>query len=156
MSAIISFLGGAAFRMIWGQFADVWTKWQDHKHEQAMLALQAELDDKRHARDCERIRLQAELGVKEVMVQADADIARIEANAFLLSSSRATEKTGIWLVDLWNGSIRPAAASIALYLWVVALNTAGWVMTDWDRQLVGVVIGFYFASRVLTRDQRTS
>jgi hypothetical protein len=156
MSAILSFLGGAAFRMIWGQLADVWTKWQDHAHEQAMLKLQGELDDKRHARDCDRIRLQSELGVKEVMVQADADIARIEANAFLQATSRATEKTGIWLVDLWNGVIRPAAASLALYLWVVALNTRGWTMTDWDRELVGVIIGFYFATRVMNRDKRAN
>jgi len=154
MSAIISFLGGAAFRMVWGQLAAMWTKAQDHKHEQAMLTLQAELDDKRHARDCERIRLQAELGVKEVMVQADADIARIDANAFLQATSRATEKTGILLVDLWNGVIRPAAASLALYLWVCALNSQGWKMSDWDRELVGVIIGFYFATRVINRDKR--
>lgn len=154
MSAILSFLGGAAFRMIWGQLASIWTKAQDHKHELAMLQIQAELDDKRHARDCERLRLQAELGVKEVMVQADADMARIEASAWMQAASRATDRTGVFLVDLWNGTIRPAAASIALYLWVVALNTQGWKMSDWDRELVGVIIGFYFASRVLSRDRR--
>lgn len=140
--------------MIWGQLASIWTKAQDHKHELAMLQLQADLDDKRHARDCERLRLQAELGVKEVMVQADADLARIEANAWMQAATRATERTGVFLVDLWNGVIRPAAASIALYLWVVALNTQGWKMGDWDRELVGVIIGFYFASRVLSRDRR--
>ncbi len=154
MSAILSFLGGAAFRMIWGQLASIWTKAQDHKHELAMLQLEAELDDKRHARDCERLRLQSELGVKEVVVQADADIARIEASAFMQAASRATERTGIYIADLWNGIIRPAAASIALYLWVVALNAQGWKMGDWDRELVGVIIGFYFASRVLSRDRR--
>lgn len=154
MSAILSFLGGAAFRMIWGQLASIWTKAQDHKHELAMLQLQAELDDKRHARDCERLRLQSELGVKEVVVQADADLARIEASAWMQAATRATERTGVFLVDLWNGVIRPAAASIALYLWVVALNTQGWKMSDWDRELVGVIIGFYFASRVLCRDRR--
>lgn len=154
MSAILSFLGGAAFRMIWGQLASIWTKAQDHKHELAMLQIQADLDDKRHARDCERLRLQAELGVKEVMVQADADMARIEASAWMQAASRATDRTGVFLVDLWNGTIRPAAASIALYLWVVALNTQGWKMSDWDRELVGVIIGFYFASRVLSRDRR--
>ncbi len=154
MSAILSFLGGAAFRMIWGQLASMWGKRQDHKHELEMLRLQAELDDKRHARDCERLRLQSELGVKEVVVQADADIARIEASAFMQAASRATERTGIFLVDLWNGSIRPASASIALFLWVVALNAQGWKMGDWDRELVGVIIGFYFASRVLSRDRR--
>lgn len=154
MSAILSFLGGAAFRMIWGQLASIWTKAQDHKHELAMLQLQADLDDKRHARDCERLRLQAELGVKEVMVQADADMARIEASAWMQAATRATERTGVFLVDLWNGVIRPAAASIALYLWVFALNVQGWKMSDWDRELVGVIIGFYFASRVLSRDRR--
>lgn len=154
MSAIISFLGGAAFRMIWGQLASMWSKRQDHKHELEMLRLQADLDDKRHARDCERLRLQSELGVKEVVVQTDSDIARIEASAFMQASTRVTERTGIYIADLWNSVIRPAAASISLYLWVVALNAQGWKMTEWDRELVGVIIGFYFASRVLSRDRR--
>lgn len=154
MSAIFSFLGGAAFRMIWGQLASMWSKRQDHKHELEMLRLQADLDDKRHARDCERLRLQSELGVKEVVVQTDSDIARIEASAFMQASTRATERTGIYFADLWNSVIRPAAASISLYLWVVALNAQGWKMTEWDRELVGVIIGFYFASRVLSRDRR--
>ena len=57
MSAIISFLGGAAFRMIWGQVSAWLNKRQDHKHELEMLRLQADLDDKRHTRDCERLRL---------------------------------------------------------------------------------------------------
>lgn len=156
MSAILSFLGGAAFRMIWGQVATLLSKRQDHRHEIEALRLQAELDDKRHSRDCERLRLQSELGVKEVMVQADADISRMEAGGFMQAASRVTEKSGIFLVDLWNGLIRPGAASIALGLWVVALNAQGWQMGDWDRELVGVIIGFYFASRVIRRDRQIS
>ena len=29
-------------------------------------------------------------------------------------------------------------------------------MTEWDRELVGVIIGFYFATRVMNRDKRAA
>lgn len=147
--ALFSFLGGSVFRMIWGEVASFIQKKQDHEHELAMSKLQAELEDKRHERDMARIQLQSDLNVKEVQVMGDVAIAKTDADAFVAAIKAASTPTGVKWVDGWNGSIRPAAATIALSLWVLALASAGFITNDWDRELVGVILGFYFADRSL-------
>lgn len=149
MSAIISFLGGSAFRLIWGQISEFLTERQNHKHEVERMKLQEQLDASQHARNLESIRLQADLGVREIRVKAEADTSRIETEGWAAAVASAHKPSGIYLVDLWNGIIRPLAASIAIFLWVFALNEAGWKMSDWDKELVGVILGFYFATRVM-------
>lgn len=149
MSAILSFLGGSAFRLIWGQISEYLTERQNHKHEIERMRLQGELDAAQHERNQAAIKLQAELGVQTIRVQGEADTSRLEAEGWAAAVATATKPSGIWLVDLWNGIIRPLAASIAIYLWVLALNAQGFKMTDWDRELVGVILGFYFATRII-------
>jgi hypothetical protein len=149
MSAILSFLGGSAFRLIWAQISDYFTERQNHKHELERMKAQGELEAAQHARNLESIRVQAELGVQTIRVQGEADTSRLEMEGWAQAVATATKPSGIWLVDLWNGIIRPLAASIAIYLWVAALNAQGFKMTEWDRELVGVILGFYFATRVL-------
>lgn len=150
-SALFSFLGGSIFRMIWGEVSTWMTARQDHSFEIERMRLQGDLEAAQHARNLESIRVQAELGVKTIQVQAEADVGRLEAEGFFGAVKDAMQPTGIYLVDLWNGIIRPLAASIALLLWVFALNTQGWKMTEWDMELVGVVLGFFFASRELMK-----
>lgn len=148
-SALFSFLGGSVFRMIWGEVANFVQKKQDHAHELEMQRLQADLEAGRHARDMERIKLQSDLNVKEVTVMGDLAIQKVEADAFVEAIKASAVPTGVRWVDAWNGSIRPAAATIALCLWVLALGRAGFITGDWDRELVGVILGFYFADRSL-------
>lgn len=147
--ALFSFLGGSVFRMIWGEVASFLQKKQDHAHEQQMARLQSELEGQRHERDMARIRLQSDLNVKEVQVMGDVAIQAKEADAFVEAIKAAATPTGVRWVDAWNGSIRPAAATIALCLWVLALANAGFITAEWDRELVGVILGFYFADRAL-------
>jgi len=147
--ALFSFLGGSVFRMVWGEIASFVQKKQDHQHEQEMVRLQAALDDSRHKREMERLRLQSDLDVKEIQVAGDIQINAKETDAFIEAIKASAVPTGVKWVDAWNGSIRPAAASIALMLWVLALANAGFSIGDWDRELVGVVLGFYFADRSL-------
>lgn len=149
LSALFSFLGGSVFRMIWGEVASFIQKKQDHQHELEMSRLQADLEDKRHQRDMDRIKLQSDLNVKEVQVMGDVAIQKTEAEAFVAAIKAAAIPTGVKWVDAWNGSIRPAAATVALCLWVFALAQAGFITNDWDRELVGVILGFYFADRAL-------
>ena len=148
-SALLSFLGGTAFRMIFGQVSDWINKKQDHQHELDAMRLQADLDRSRHTQDLERLRLQAELGVKEVMIQADAEVSKLEAQAFVEAMKTANARTGIKWVDAWNGCIRPLCATIAIGLWVFALIGAEFKLSEWDQNLIGVVLGFFFASRAL-------
>lgn len=150
MGALFSFLGGSVFRMVWGEVSAAWTKHQEHKQEMEAMRLQAELDAGRHTRELERLRVVSDLGIKEIEVRSDAEIEAKDAEAFIEAMKTVNRKTGVAWVDAWNGCIRPSAATIALLLWVLWLATAGFVPTDWDKELVGVILGFYFAHRVFS------
>jgi hypothetical protein len=149
-SAIFSFLGGSVFRAIWGEFSTWMTAKQDHAFEIERMRLQNDLDAAAHERNLAAIKVQAELGVKTIQVQGEMDMGKLEMEGWSAAVASAQKPTGIWVVDVWNGVIRPLAASIAIILWVLELSATHWVMSEWDRELVGVVLGFFFASRVLT------
>lgn len=149
LSALLSFLGGSVFRMVWGEASAFINKKQDHQHEVELLKLQSELDDKAHQRTLEAQRVQSELGIKIIEAQAAAAVDKADADAFGLAVAQAFKPTGYGIVDIWNGIIRPCAATIALTLWVMKLATNGFVMDDWDRELGGAVLGFFFADRSL-------
>ena len=148
-SALFSFLGGSVFRMVWGEVSSFVNKREDHKQELAMMQIQAQLDAEKHTRDMEGLRLQAELGLKTLEVQTQATIEKGDADAFAAAMSKAFTPTGITWVDAWNGLIRPAAATIVLFLWVAKLASQGFTMRDYDQELSGVVLGFFFANRAL-------
>jgi hypothetical protein len=95
------------------------------------------------------LRLQNELGIQMVEAKAEADIGVEEAEAFTKAMQNAFKPTGWAFVDIWNGIIRPAAATIALALWILKLNSQNWLMQEWDITLAGTVLGFFFADRSL-------
>lgn len=155
MSAILSFLGGSAFRLIWSHVAEYLNKHQEHKQEVERMRIQGQLDAQRHQQDCQRLQLQAELGIKEVMVHADAEVGKLEAEAFVEAMKNAIPKpTGIKWVDAWNNILRPFGVSMAYMLVILELATVNFMMTDWHRSLVGTMIGFIFASRELAKGRR--
>lgn len=154
IEALFSFLGGSVFRMIWGEVSAWYNKKQDHKFEMERLRLQAEVDAAQHARNLEALRLQSELGIKTVEAKAEADVATAEADAFTEAMKNAFKPSGWAFVDIWNGIIRPCAATIALVLWVLKLGSQGWVMADWDFALAGTILGFFFADRSLGKRGR--
>lgn len=149
ISALFSFLGGSVFRMVWGEVSSYLNKRQDHAHEVEMLRVQKDLDDARHARDLEQMRVANELGLKTIEVQKDAAIAAGELDAFTKAIEAAARPTGIKWVDAWNGSIRPSYATVALILWLVKVAAQGFTMDAFDAELLAVVAGFYFADRSL-------
>jgi hypothetical protein len=151
MMTLISFFGGTAFRLIFGGVMDYLNKRQEHTQEMALIKVQADLDAQRHLRDQESIRLQAELGIKQVVVQADAREREQENEAFLAAVKNTGLKTGIHWVDAWNGSIRPAGASIALAAWVATMMAAGFVFTDFDRELIAAFLGVFVGERIHNR-----
>ena len=151
LEALFSFLGGSVFRMVWGEVSNWYTKGQDHHFELERMKLQSEMEDKAHERMQQALRLQNELGIKMIEAKAVAAEMEEEAKAFTEAMKNAFKPTGIPFVDIWNGVIRPAAASIALGLWVLKLNAQNWVMQDWDITLAGTILGFFFASRELSK-----
>jgi hypothetical protein len=149
ISAMITFLGGSAFRMIWGELSAWLTARQEHKHELARIQLQSELDAAQHARNLEAIRVQAELGVQTIRVQGEADLAREDAAAFRDAVAASNRPSGIAWVDAWNASVRPAFATVVLVLWLLILHRQGYAPSPWDLDMMAAVAGFFFADRTL-------
>lgn len=137
--------------MIWGEISSFVNKQQDHKFELDRMKLQNDLDDRAHQRTQEAIRLQAELGVKTIEAQAESNVMTAEAEAFAKAMENAFKPTGIYWVDAWNGVIRPAAATVVLIMWVLKLAHQNFVMQDYDLEISGVVLGFFFADRGLAK-----
>jgi len=151
ISSLISFIGGSAFRMMWGEVAAFVKARQDHKHELDLLTAQAQLEAQAFERNQSALRLQAELGIRTIQVQSQADLEKLTAVGFNNNTLEAMKPIGIAWVDAFNAAIRPVAASICLVLWVFELAVAGWVMREWDQMLVATILGFFFASRELTK-----
>lgn len=149
MSALFSFLGGSAFRMIWGEVSAYFTRKQEHALEVERMKVQGELEAAQHARNMESIKTQADLGVKTIQVQADADLARIDAGAWAQAVADVGKQTGIRFIDIWNGTIRPLLATVAIAIVLFEVVKNGFVLSEWDRELVGAILGIYVADRTL-------
>lgn len=150
MTSLISFLGGNAFRMIWGEVSHWLTAKQDHKMEMERMALQSAGDAAEHARNLESIKLQADLGVKTIQVQSDADIANIEAGAWGEVVESTTRTIGVAWVDAWNAIIRPGVAT-----WAIAMLTLAefglFVLSENAAMVCSAALGIYLADRTLMK-----
>ena len=149
LQALMSFVGGSVFRMVWGEVSSFFTKKQDHKHEIEKLRLQDELDAAQHGRNLQSIRVQAELGIKTIQVQADADIAKLDTAAWAQAVSDVGKSTGIRWLDMWNGSIRPFLATLAAAFLVAETVKNGWSPTEHVIIIGDAILGIYVADRSL-------
>jgi hypothetical protein len=154
IEAVLSFLGGSAFRMVWGEVSAYFVKKQEHSQEVERMRLQGELDDKSHARNLESMKLQSELGIKQIQVKADSDLAIEEAVAFTEAIKQSYKPSGVLWIDAWNASIRPQYAEVALILWGLKLYQQSFVMDSFDIGLMAVIAGYFFADRTLRRLQK--
>ena len=150
ISALISFLGGSVFRMLWGEVSSFLTKRQDHAQEMDRLRLQGEIDANQHARNLESIRVQAELGVKTIQVQAEANVSEMESTAWLEAVKSTTRTVGIVWVDAWNATIRPGVAT-----WAIVMMTLGelrlMTLSENTLSIASVALGIYLADRNLMK-----
>lgn len=149
LPALLSFLGGATVRAVIGHAIKWFEKKQDHAQEMERMRLQADLDRQRSEQNASLIKLQAELKVQEVKLVGEAAVDLEGAKAFTEAMKTANQPTGNWVVDAWNGSIRPAAATIAIVIWLLKIIKAGLTITAWDENLVASILGYYFADRQL-------
>lgn len=149
LTALVSFIGGNAFRWIFGEISAAWTAHQEHKQELARLELQAKLDAQQHAQNLESLRLQYELGVKEIRVQGEIDLQKLDADMFHDAVGLTGKSTGVWLIDAWNGAIRPALATLCMVLVALYFHRQGWALDENGWALCGSVLGVYVADRQL-------
>lgn len=148
-AALLSFLGGSVFRMIWGELSSWLNKKQDHEHEIERMRLQLEIDAGQHLRNMEAIRVQAELGVKTIQVQAESAIGQIEAGGWLEAVKGTTQTVGIFFIDAWNGIIRPLVATWAVLMLTLHFAQHGWALDDNGWSICGAALGIYLADRAL-------
>lgn len=149
ITALVSFLGGSVFRMLWGEISAYLTARQEHRFETDRLRLQGELDAAQHGREIESIRVQAELGVQTIRVQAEAAISGLETDAWLAAVRGTTAVIGVAWVDAWNGIIRPSVASWSIVMITLHFAQKGWLLDDNGWALCGAALGIYLADRTL-------
>ena len=150
MSAILSFLGGSVFRMVWGEVASFVTKNQEHKHEKELMLLQREAEAATHSRNLENLKTQSDLGIKRVHVEHQATIEDGELEAWIEASKATGTKSGILWIDGWNQSIRPGVATIAVVAMLIEITLLGH-LTDWHREVFSAALGLFLADRSLTK-----
>lgn len=150
MSAILSFLGGSVFRMMWGEVSAYVTKNQDHKHEKEMLVLQQEAEVNLHARNLENLKVQSDLGIKKVYTEHQAVLEEGELDAWIEASKATSSRTGVTWIDGWNQSIRPGVATIAVVAMLIEIALLGH-LTDWHREVFSAALGLFLADRSLTK-----
>lgn len=151
MGALLSFLGGSAFRMVWGEVSAYFTRKQEHSQEIERMEAQGVLDAAQHARNLESIRVQADLGIKTIQVRVDADMARIDASAFAQAVADVGKQTGIRFIDIWNGVIRPSLATLACAFLVAEAVHNGMAPTPHIIMVCDAILGIYIADRSLSK-----
>lgn len=148
MSAIISFLGGNAFRLLFGEIFSAFTKGKEHKYEMERVKLQGELDAAAAQRQQDGIKLQADLGVKTIQVQSSADVAKVEAEAWLEAVKATGRQIGVKFIDGWNASIRPGVATWSIIM--LTLEAASLVvLSDFVVNVAAAALGIFLAERNL-------
>jgi hypothetical protein len=151
MGALLSFLGGTAFRMIFGEISSFFTKKQDHNFELERIKLQSVIDKAAHERNLEALRVQAELGIKTITAQRDADIDKLEMDAYISAIEGTKIITGVKWVDAWNASIRPAGATLGYIILICSIAASGWVVGAAVFELVCGMIGLFFGGRIMEK-----
>jgi hypothetical protein len=116
IESLLSFLGGTAFRMIWGELSSYFTRKQEHAQELERLEANERFNSAQHARSMEAIRVQADMGIKVIEAQNHAQLEQLDAQTFLEGVKATAVITGIRLIDAWNASIRPGVATWAIVM----------------------------------------
>jgi hypothetical protein len=151
ITALISFLGGNVFRMIFGEIVNFFNKKQEHSQELERLHWQASSDAAAHERNLAAIRLQADLGVKTIQVQAEAATSEIEAEGWLSAVQATSKRTGIAWVDAWNAIIRPSVATWSVIMLTLAEIGAIAQLSENVMAISGCALGIYLADRSLMK-----
>jgi hypothetical protein len=134
--------------MIWGEVSHWLTAKIEHKQEMERMQAQEQFAAAQHARNQDAIRLQSELGVKTIQVQADADLSRLDVGAWAQAVADVGKTTGIRWLDAWNGSIRPSVATWSIVMMTLA-EIGVYTMSENAWSIASAALGIYLADRTL-------
>lgn len=151
ISAVLSFLGGSAFRMVWGEVSAWINKKLEHAQEMERLQQQEGFAAAQHARNLEAIKVQADLQVKVIHVQAQSALDQLDAQTFLEGVKATTVRTGVKWVDAWNQVIRPGVATWAILMLTAAEFALITRMSEGTESVCFAALGLYLADRTLAK-----
>lgn len=115
-----SFLGGTAFRWLFGEIVGFLKAKQEHQHEQAMIRLNMEVAT--HQAELRRLEIQAaaDAGVRTIEAQVEQHRSETLDDAWLEAVGSIDKPSGVKWIDGFNKFIRPELAQISIIL--VAAN----------------------------------
>lgn len=148
ISAVLSFLGGSVFRMIWGEVSSWVNKKLEHAQEMDRMRLQADLDERAHQRRMESVRFEAEQQVKIIHVQAEAAVGQLEAEGWLEAVRATGKKIGVAWVDAWNAGIRPGLATWGIVMLTLEAFALAQI-TEGTASVIFAALGIFVADRTL-------
>ena len=151
ISAILSFLGGSAFRMIWGEVSAWVNKKLEHQQEMERLEANERYSAAQHARNLEAIKVQADMQIKVVEVQAESAMEQLDAQTFLEGVKATTVRTGIKWVDAWNQTIRPGVATWAVLMLSLEAFALIGAIEGGTREVCYAALGLFLADRTLAK-----
>jgi hypothetical protein len=152
MSAILSFLGGTAFRWIFGEVVGFLKAKQEYAQELAMLRLQHDQDRDKNQWRIEEFKAAAAAGVQVIEAKSEAMQRELMDRAFLAATEATGRKTGIRWVDAWNASIRPGLATAAILLLVLQSVAPGYiVLTAFVQEVCGMALGIFVGGRIANK-----
>lgn len=144
-SGLISFLGGTAFRWLFGEALEFLKRRQETAAEIQMLRLQHDLERERHQWQQQAIQAHAEMGIKVIEAQADAAERTGAAEAFLAAVqgiNQASQRAD-W-IGAWNAAIRPLLATVAIAALLgesLGLMTLSALFAEVSCAVLGVFVG---------------
>lgn len=151
LESVLSFLGGTAFRMIWGEVSSWINKKLEHTQEMERLEAQERFNSAQHERNLAAQRLQADLGIKVIEAQNHAALEQLDAQTFLEGVKATAVQTGVRWVDAWNAAIRPGVATWAIGM--LTLESFAWItnMGEGTKAVCYAALGLYLADRTLAK-----
>lgn len=148
ITALLAFLGGNVFRMIFGEVIAYLNKRQDHLQELDRMREEAGIEAARDDRTRQMLELQHTLGVKMVEAKADAAIDEIEAKGWLSTVEATGKQIGVKWLDAWNASIRPAVATWSILMMTLA-EFGAFTLSENSVAVCSCALGIYLADRSL-------
>jgi hypothetical protein len=143
-SALVSLLGGTAFKLMITYAMDQFKSWQEHKFEMARMELQDKIEEAQAMRQIKIIEAQKNFGLKTIDVEVETqNIADYQA-----AVASVRDPTGFKWIDAWNSTIRPGLATFCVVIWGLHLAKNGFVLGEWDLDLIGATLGIFIGSRI--------
>jgi hypothetical protein len=150
MGGILSFLGGTAFRWLFGEVIGFFKARQEHAQELERMRLSADLERARAELQRQAIQQAADMGVRIVEAQSAAAAEKLAGEAFLAAVQGANDagKRADW-IGAWNACIRPLLATVSIVLLVgQAVAPQVFVLTALTLELICAVLGVFVGGRI--------